>query len=72
MSVLYKLSPMVLSFIRDVTAATWGGSSVPSSDEEEGGESTASLPGGAGGLDDTREDLEHTYTSVLGTCMMIS
>ena len=54
-----------------MTAATWGGSSVPSSDEEEedGVESTASVPGGTGGLDDTREDLEHTYTAVLGTMM---
>lgn len=48
---------------RDVTAATWGGSSVPTS--EDGEESTASLPG-PGGLDDTREDLDHTYTATLG------
>lgn len=49
--------------VRDVTAATWGGSSVPTS--EDGEDSTASLPG-PGGLDDTREDLDHTYSATLG------
>ena len=48
---------------RDVTAATWGGSSAPTS--EDGEDSTASLPG-PGGLDDTRESLDHTYTATLG------
>ena len=53
--------------LRDVTAATWGGSSVPSSEEEEEeeGDTTGSLLG-AGGLDDTRESLQHSYSATLG------
>ena len=47
---------------RDETVATWGGSSLPSSEENEGG-SSVSLTVGEGGLDDTRED---TYTATLG------
>lgn len=54
---------------RDVTGATWGGSSVPTS--EDGEDSTASLPG-PGGLDDTREDLDHTYTATLGVHSIVS
>ena len=54
-----------LLLFRDVTAATWGGSSAPSSEE---GESTSSLPGGGGELDDTRADMELTCTAALGTC----
>ena len=48
-----------------MTAATWGGSSVPSSEEEEEGDTTGSLLG-AGGLDDTRESLQHSYSATLG------
>lgn len=45
---------------RDISGATWGGSS---SEEEEEGEVSSVT-----GLDDTRDDqLEHTFTGTLGT-----
>ena len=44
--------------LRDMSGATWGGSS--SEEEEEEGVSSVT------GLNDTRDDLEHTFTGTLG------
>lgn len=68
-SVVWSHGVLLYAIARDVTGATWGGSSVPTS--EDGEDSTASLPG-PGGLDDTREDLDHTYTATLGVHSIVS
>ena len=46
--------------LRDMSGATWGGSSSEEEEEEEEGVSSGT------GLNDTRDDLEQTFTGTLG------